>query len=202
MPKQFAKRHRIDYGNFMLVQTKHRFTVKEYYRMAETGVLRPDARVELLNGEIIDMSPIGPFHGGITKYLNQVFTTAARGRWITQVQDPVHLDDHSEPEPDLALVKPVADFYRRRHPQPEDVFLLIEISDSTLEADQTNKIPAYGRAGIVEVWIVNLNELTIEVYREPQFDGYGAKTVWRAGDTLAPLAFSDAKVDVAELLKC
>jgi Uma2 family endonuclease len=185
----------------MFVQTKHRFSVKEYYRMAETGVLRPDARVELLNGEITDMSPIGPFHGSITDYLNEFFTAAAKGRWRTRVQNPVRLDDHSEPQPDLVLAKSAADFYRKRHPQPEDVFLLIEVSDSTLEADHAEKIPAYGRAGVAEVWIVNLNELTIEVYREPHFTGYGSKTILRAGDTVAPLAFPDAAVNVAELLK-
>ena len=185
----------------MPVRTQHRFTVKDYYRMAETGVLPPDARVELLDGRIIDMSPIGPFHGGVTKYLNQHFSAAANGRWITQVQDPVHLDDHSEPEPDLALLKPVADFYRRRHPQPEDVLLLVEVSDSTLELDQEDKIPAYGRAGIAEVWIVNLNELTVEIYREPNFTGFSSKTVLRAGEQARPQAFPDAGVDVAELLQ-
>lgn len=169
--------------------------------MAETGVLPPNARVELLNGEIIDMSPIGPFHGGVTKYLNQVFTAAARGRWITQVQDPVHLDDHSEPEPDLALLEPAPDFYRRRHPQPDNVFLLVEVSDSTIESDQAEKLPAYARAGIPEVWIVNLNELTLEVYREPHFTGFNSKTVLRAGQKAAPLAFPDAVVDVGELLE-
>jgi len=84
--------------------------------MAETGVLRPDARVELLNGEIIDRSPIGPFHGSITKFLNQFFSNAAKGRWLMAVQDPVRLDEHSEPQPDLMLLKPVPDFYRQRHP--------------------------------------------------------------------------------------
>ncbi len=185
----------------MPVQTQHRFNVKDYYRMAETGVFRPDARVELLDGRIIDMSPIGPFHGSVTKYLNQMFTAAARGRWITQIQDPVRLDEHSEPEPDVALLKPVADFYRKQHPQPEDVFLLVEVSDSTLETDQAEKLPAYGRAGIAEVWIVNLNDATIEVYREPNFTGYGCRTVLRAGGQARPLAFPDAAVDVAELLK-
>ncbi len=185
----------------MPVQTQHRFSVKDYYRMAETGVLRPDARVELLDGRIIDMSPIGPFHGGVTKYLNKLFSAAANGRWLTQVQDPVHLDDHSEPEPDLALLKPAADFYRRRHPQPEDVFLLVEVSDATLATDQEDKLPAYGRAGIAEVWIVNLNELTVEVYRDPNFAGYAAKTILRAGDQASPQAFPDTAVDVAELLK-
>ncbi|MEO5804547.1 MAG: Uma2 family endonuclease [Verrucomicrobiota bacterium] len=185
----------------MLAPTKHRFSVKEYYRMAETGVLRPDARVELLEGEIIDMSPIGPFHGGVTNYLNQIFTAAAKGRWVISVQNPVRLDDHSEPQPDIMLLKPSADFYRQRHPQPSDVFLLVEISDTTLAADQADKLPAYGRAGVTEVWIVNLNELTVEVYREPNFTGYGGKTVLHAGDQAKPMAFPDAAVDVAELLK-
>jgi Uma2 family endonuclease len=185
----------------MSVQSKHRFSVKEYYRMAETGVLRPDARVELLNGEIIDMSPIGPFHGGLVKRLNRFFSLKAKGRWIVSTQDPVHLDDHSEPEPDLALLKPVSDDYTGRHPQPDDVFLLIEVSDTTLDYDRENKIPAYGRAGIAEVWIVNLNEKTIEVYREPHFTGYGSRTVLRAGEKAVPQAFPDVVVEVAELLK-
>ena len=185
----------------MSVQTKHRFTVKEYYRMAETGVLRPGARVELLNGEIIDMSPIGPFHGGITKLLNQLLTAASKGRWVVAVQDPLHLDDHSEPEPDLMLLKPSPDFYRTRHPQPGDVLLLVEISDTTLAADQEDKLPAYGRAGIGEVWIVNLNDETIEVYREPHFTGYASKTILRGGDQAVPGAFPDVAVNVGELLK-
>lgn len=185
----------------MLAETKHRFNVTEYYRMAETGVLKPDARVELLNGEIRDMSPIGPFHGGITKYLNKLFSAAAKGRWITAVQDPVRLDDHSEPQPDLVLAQPAPDFYRKRHPRPDDVFLLVEISDTSLTTDREEKLPAYGRAGIAEVWIVNLADLTVEVYREPHFTGYGSKTILRAGGVAKPQAFPDVAVDVAELLK-
>jgi Uma2 family endonuclease len=185
----------------VLVQTQHRFSVKDYYRMAETGVLRPDARVELLDGRIIDMSPIGPFHGGVTKYLNEIFTAASRGRWQTSVQDPLRLDEHSEPQPDLMLLKPAADFYRKRHPLPGEVFLLVEVSDTTLELDREEKLPAYGRAGIAEVWIVNLNHATIEVYREPHFTGYGSKTELRTGDLAKPLAFPDTMVDVAELLQ-
>lgn len=169
--------------------------------MAETGVLKPDARVELLNGEIIDMSPIGPFHGGVTNYLIEIFTAASKGRWRTTVQNPVRLDDHSEPQPDLMLVKPAPDFYRKRHPQAEDVFLLIEVSDTSLTVDREDKLPAYGHAGIAEVWIVNLADLTVEVYREPHFTGYGAKTILRADDQARPQAFPDVAVDVAELLK-
>ena len=181
--------------------TEHRFTVKEYYRMAETGVLRPDARVELLDGRIIDMSPIGPFHGGLVKRLIRIFTQLSQGRWQASAQDPLRLDDHSEPEPDFMLLKPSQDDYTGRHPRPDDVFLLIEVSDTTLDYDRGEKIPAYGRAGIAEVWIVNLTSATLEVYREPQFTGYGSTTILSAGDQVAPQAFPDAVVDVAELLK-
>ena len=93
----------------MLVQTEHRFTVTDYHRMGETGVLRPDARVELLDGKIIDMSPIGPFHGGLAKRLSRIFNLKANGRWIVSTQDPLRLDDHSEPEPDVMLLKPSPD---------------------------------------------------------------------------------------------
>ena len=168
--------------------------------MAETGVLRPDARVELLEGRIIDMSPIGPFHGGVTNYLVEVFTAAARGRWRTSVQNPLHLDDDSEPQPDLMLLQPAADFYRKRHPVPQEVFLLVEVSDTTLEFDRGEKLPAYGRAGVAEVWIVDLNHRAIEVYREPHFTGYGSKTILRAGDQAKPAAFPDVVVGVGELL--
>ena len=116
--------------------------------MAETGVLRPDARVELLDGRIIDMSPIGPFHGDVTTYLTEFFAAASKGRWRTRVQNPVRLDEHSEPQPDLVLAKPMADAYRKRHPRPEEIYLLIEVSDTSLEADLEDKLPAYGRAGI------------------------------------------------------
>jgi Uma2 family endonuclease len=185
----------------MLAPAKHRFSVEEYYRMAETGILRPDARVELLDGQIIDMSPIGPFHGGVLKLLIELFTSAAKRRWITAVQDSGHLDDHSEPQPDLMLLKRSEDFYRKRHPRPEDIFLLVEIAGTSLEKDQEIKLPIYARAGIAEVWIVNLNELTIEVYRQPHFTGDSSKAILRAGDKASPQQFPDVNIDVAELLK-
>jgi Uma2 family endonuclease len=185
----------------MPVQTQHRFSIDDYYRMAETGVLRPGKRMELLDGKIIDMSPIGPFHGGLVNRLSRLFNQLAHGRWLVSAQNPLRVDDHSEPEPDVMLLKPAADDYTNRHPQPKDVFLLIEVADSTLDYDREEKLPAYGRAGIAEVWIVNLQDATIEVYREPHFTGFGNKTVLRAGDQAKPLAFPDATVDVAELLK-
>lgn len=167
--------------------------------MAESGVLHPDARVELLDGRIIDMSPIRPFHGDVTDHLNEILVAASKGRWRTRVQNSLRLDDHSEPQPDLVLAVPVS--YRKCHPRPEDVYLLIEVSDTSLETDQADKLPAYGRSGVAEVWIVNLQDETIEVYREPHFTGYGSKTILRAGDQAMPQAFPDVAVDVAELLK-
>jgi Uma2 family endonuclease len=152
-------------------------------------------------GRIIDMSPSGPFHGEVTTYLAELFAVASRGRWRTRTQNSLRLDDFSEPQPDLILAKPIAETYRRRHPRAEEVYLLIEVSDTSLEADQEDKLPAYGRAGVPEVWIVNLNELAVEVYREPHFTGYGSKTVRRAGDQVFPQAFPDAVVDVGEWLK-
>jgi Uma2 family endonuclease len=184
----------------MIVQT-HRFNVNEYYRMAETGVLRPDARVELLDGKIIDMSPIGPFHGGLVNRLIRKFAKLSNGRWTLSAQNPLRLDNHSEPEPDVMLLKPAADDYTSRHPQPDDVFLLIEVSDSTLDYDREEKLPTYGRAGVAEVWIVNLQDATLEIYREPNFTGYGAKTILHGGDKATPQAFPDASLDVAELLQ-
>jgi Uma2 family endonuclease len=185
----------------MLVQAQHRFSVRDYYRMAETGVLRADARVELLGGRIIDMSPIGPFHAGLVKRLTRVFNLRAKGRWTVSTQDPLHLDDYSEPEPDIMLLKPATDDYTSHHPEPSDVFLLIEVSDTTLEYDREEKLPAYGRASVPEVWIVNLNERTIEIYRDPGFTGYNGKAILRPGDQATPQAFPDLAVDIAELLK-
>ncbi len=185
----------------MPTEVQHRFSVADYYRMAETGVLKPGARVELLDGKIIDMLPIGPSHGGSVNRLNRLFNKEAAGRWLVSTQNPVHLDEHSEPQPDLMLLKPLADDYTSRHPVPEDVFLLIEVADTTLAFDREQKLPLYGRAGIPEVWIVNLVARSIEVYREPHFSGYGWHRVLGSGEKASLLAFPDVAVEVTELLK-
>jgi Uma2 family endonuclease len=179
----------------------HRFSVKDYYRMAEAGVLPPGARVELLDGKIIDMSPIGPLHGGVVKRLNRLFNRYSEDRWLVAVQDPVRLEDHSEPQPDLMLLKPAADDYDSRHPKPEDVFLLVEVSDSTLETDREVKLPVYGNAGTAEVWIVNLDNSTLEVYREPHFAGYASIQILHEGESAAPARFPEVLIEVAKLLR-
>jgi Uma2 family endonuclease len=185
----------------MSTLTHHRFTSREYYRMAETGVLEPDARVELLNGQIIDMSPIGPFHGGVVGRLNRLLSKLSNDNWFVWTQNPVTLDDYSEPQPDLMLLKPSANDYTTALPAPDDVFLLIEVSDSTLFTDRELKLPLYGRAGIREVWIINLPDQSIEVHREPHFEGYASTVVLHPGDQARPLAFPDVAVDVAALLR-
>ena len=169
--------------------------------MAETGVLRPDARVELLDGQVADSFRITPFHAYVTHQLAAPFFKLPEERCIISIRNPVHLDDYSEPQPDVMLVKYVPNYYTTRHPGPDDVLLLVEVADASLDYDREDKLPAYGRAGISEVWIVNLNDETIEVYREPHFTGYGSKTILRAGDQAVPQAFPDVTVNVAELLK-
>lgn len=147
------------------------------------------------------MSPIGPLHGGVVNRLIRFFATKAKKRWIVSAQNPVGLSKFSEPQPDIVLLKPAPDDYVSHHPAPEDVFLLIEVADSSLDFDRSKKLQIYARAEIAEFWIVNLPESAIEVYLEPHFNGYEKKIVLRAGEKASPSAFPDAAMDVAELLK-
>ena len=167
--------------------------------MGETGILPPDARVELLDGEIHDMSPIGTLHGGMVNRLIRFFAPSARGRCLLSAQTPTHLNAYSEPQPDLMLLKPAPDDYMTHHPVPDDVLLLIEVADSSLAHDSGRKLAAYARSGIGEVWIVNLPKQAIEVYREPQGSEFALKTVLCAGDKASPAVFPDVTVDIREL---
>ena len=185
----------------MLVLNYHRFNNREYHRMFEIGVLELDARVELLDGRVFEISPIGPFHGGAVSRLIHLFVTQSNGRWLVWPQNPVSLDDYSEPQPDLMLLKPAADDYTTGLPASDDVFLLIEVSDSTLASDREKKLPLYGRAGIREVWIVNLPDQTVEIYRDPHYQGYASTEVLRPGAQARPLAFPDVALEVADLVR-
>ncbi|MDE3068243.1 MAG: Uma2 family endonuclease [Verrucomicrobiota bacterium] len=185
----------------MPVETLHRFNVKEYYRMADVGVLKWGEHDELLDRQVIDPFRISPLHASVTHQIVEPFFNLPERSCIVSIRNPVRLDEYNELQPDVMLLKYIPKYYTIRHPGPDDVLLLIEVADASLNYDREEKLPAYGRAGVAEVWIVNLNELTLEVYREPNFTGYGSKTVLRAGDRAKPLAFPDAVVDVAELLK-
>lgn len=151
---------------------RHKLTVADYYRMAEAGILAPDARVELINGEIIDMAPIGTRHSSTVDKLNGVLSSVLAGHAIVRIQNPVRLDNLSEPEPDVALLRPRTDFYRHAHPMPADVLLVIEIADTSLAYDRYVKIPLYAASGIREAWIVDLAGRRIHLFREPRDGEY------------------------------
>lgn len=184
----------------MNARTLHRFSVEDFYQMAETGVIHRDARVELLDGQIVDMTPIGPFHAGTVNRLNRFLSGLSQGRWLLAVQNPLHLEEYSEPQPDLLVLKPSADDYTSRHPIANDVFWLVEVADTTIEFDRREKLPVYGRAGVPEVWLVNLPRKTLEVYREPNFRGYTSQIILAPGQLVSPLAFPDDVFEVAELV--
>ena len=179
----------------------HEITVEEYYRLAEEGAFGPDTRVELLDGEIIEMLPIGPFHARSTRWLVNYFARLGDGLWLVDAQHPIRLNNHSEPQPDFALLRTLDEEYKTRHPMPEDVFLLVEVSDSSLRFDQGRKLVAYAKAGIGEYWIINLVKRWIEVYRQPSPNGvYGSVDRRSGGDLIAPEAFPDATMRVSDLL--
>lgn len=180
--------------------TRRRFTVAEYMRMAEVGLLDEDSRIELIWGEIVEMSPIHIAHTSTVKRLISLLAKKLGDRIILGVQDPVQLSDDSLPQPDIAVLRPQDDFYSRQQPGPDDILLLIEVADTSLRYDRQVKSRLYGAAGITDYWIVNLAERQIEVYREPQTDGYRVITRYKPGETLSPLAFVDVNLGTDEIL--
>jgi Uma2 family endonuclease len=151
---------------------RHRLTVDEYHRMAEAGVLAPDARVELIEGEITDMAPMKSRHASVVNRLVALAVTAVRGRANVTCQTPLRLSNQSEPEPDLMLLRPRADQYAESHPTAADVLLLIEVSDTTLAYDRGIKLPLYARYGVSEVWIVDLENNLVRFFRQPAGETY------------------------------
>lgn len=166
--------------NFFAVMTssitvqapKRRFSVKEYHQLMEAGILQEDDRVELIQGEIIQRNPISPKHAGNVDRIVRVLTFLFRESAIIRSQNPVQLHDYSEPEPDIAVLKPRADFYTTAHPTAGDVLFLIELSDSSLEYDQEIKLPEYAASHIPEYWIVDLKKNQITVYSAPSAEQY------------------------------
>lgn len=150
----------------------HRITVDEYYRMAEVGLLAPDARVELIEGAIIDMAPIGELHAVVVDRLVRRFFRALDDKAIIRVQGPVRLSNYTEPEPDFAILKPRPDEYRRGHPRGPDTVLAVEVSETTLRYDLRTKLPLYARHGIEEVWVADVNRSGLHVCRRRTDVGY------------------------------
>lgn len=157
---------------------KHRLTVEEYHRMGEAGILRQLERVELIEGEVVDMSPIGSNHAGTVLYISKALNATLNDKAYVSVQSPIILNDRNEPEPDIVLLKPRDDFYRNAHPKPEDIFLIIEVADTSLRYDREIKIPLYARHNIPQVWLVDLENKQLVMYSSPRNDQYEAnKTI-------------------------
>jgi Uma2 family endonuclease len=185
----------------MVVELKRRqFTIQQYRQMLTSGVLQEGDRVELIEGEILEMAAVGSRHTSQVKRLNRIFSTRIAPSILISVQDPIELGPRSEPQPDLALLRFQADFYQSAHPQAEDVYLLVEVADTTLEYDRTIKAPMYAQAGIREYWIVNLVDGLIEVYTQPHHQNYQQITRYRRGQTIAIQALPGLVFDVSEIL--
>jgi Uma2 family endonuclease len=178
---------------------RHRLTVDDYYRMAEIGILDAEARVELIDGEIIDMAPPGISHAAAVLYLTQVLVRAVGDSALVLVQNPVRLSEHSEPQPDLALLRPRGDFYRERHPRPGDVLLVIEVAASSLRFDRETKLPLYARHGIPEVWLIDLGGRRLVRHRAPQNGAYALVDELDLGTPLELPSLSGATADLRRL---
>ena len=180
---------------------RHRWTVSDFQRLGETGLLAPDARLELIDGELFEMAPIGCFHAGTVGILNRLLARAVADSVIIHVQNPILLGDGSEPQPDLLLLRPHPDYYLSEHPQARDVLLLIEVSDSTVAFDRKIKVPLYARHGVPEVWlVVGPQHRHIEVYRDPQPEtgSYQIRLRLRQG-RLTPVLLPEVEIRLNEV---
>ena len=179
---------------------KHRLDVGAYYRMAEAGILSHPERVELIDGDIFDMNPIGSLHAAVTRRLEQRFARAvADGIVLVSVQNPLRLDAYNEPQPDFVSLPPRAVAYAGSHPGAADALLVAEVSDSSLDHDRKTKLPVYARFGVPEVWIVDLSGRAVEVYRNPT-DGRYASSGRMSQGALTPVRIPEVTIDIAALL--
>lgn len=180
---------------------RRRFTLDEYHRMGETGILGEDDRVELIEGEIIEMTRIGSRHASTVSRIHHLSSVRLNTRAVVWVQNPLLLTRYqSEPEPDVMLLAPRSDFYAAGHPEPPDVRLLVEVADRSLPYDRRTKLPLYARAGVAEAWLIDLDAGRLEIHREPADAGYSSVRVPRPDERFAPLAFPDLTLTLRDIL--
>ena len=179
---------------------RRRFTVADYLRMVEAELFVEGDRVELIEGEFVEMSPIYITHSSTLNRLVWLLSNALGKQVILSVQNPVQLSEDNLPQPDVAVFRFQEKFYSEQTAEPEDILLIIEVADTSLRYDRRVKSALYGSAGIADYWIVNLPGRQIEVYREPRPDGYRTVTTYAPGETLSPLAFDDVVLNVADIL--
>ena len=184
----------------MTLQLEHKlFTRQDYHRMAEAGVFADDDKVELLNGNIITMSPIGSKHLATVNRFVRIFQKSLSDDYILSIQNPVGINDISEPEPDVAILNYKKDFYENGKPTPKDVPLIIEVSDTTLEKDLNIKLPLCSKVGIHESWIVDLNSFRISVFTEPSANGYLSTRHCYEGDKINVSSVPDLTIPVSDV---
>lgn len=184
----------------MPVQAPRRlFTVDEFHQMAEAAIFDEDDRVELLAGTIVQITPIGSRHAACVSRLIHVLSRQL-GSELLRIQDPVRLDDYSEPQPDVVVVKARADFYRHAHPTAQDVLLLIEVGDTSVESDRSEKVPLYARSGVPEVWVVDLIASRVDVFRVPTGDGYLEHESVASGAVMRPRTLPQLEIPADQII--
>ncbi|PZU92321.1 MAG: hypothetical protein DCE90_18540 [Pseudanabaena sp.] len=181
------------------IAQKFKFTNQQYHLMHEAGVFNDGDRLELINGEIKTMSPIGRKHVACIIRLDKLLQKKLGDRVMVSTQNSIRLDDNSQPQPDLAILKPRNDFYESGLPIPEDILLIIEVADSSIDYDRDEKAPLYATAGIPEMWLFDVNKKVIEGYSQPSPLGYKQIHRYDEGDTLSMLAFPDVIFNWNEL---
>ena len=186
----------------MVVQVERalrRFTVDEYRRMADAGVFQPDERVELIDGEIVEMSPIGRRHANCVNNLTRLLITRLGDRAIVSPQNSIQISVRSEPQPDLTVLRRRAVSYKDEDATASDVLLLVEVADTSIAYARSVKLRLYAAAGIPEIWIVDAAGEGIEIYRSPESGGFREAQRARPGGTVTPIAFPDLTLVVADI---
>jgi Uma2 family endonuclease len=180
--------------------SKRLFTVHDYHRMVDAGILSEDDRVELIHGEILAMSPIGPRHSAAVLRANQIVSRLVSDAAIVGVQGSVRLDEYDEPQPDIYLLRPKDDFYASGHAGPSDIFLIIEMADSSLEYDQGIKMHLYAETNVPEYWVADIRNDRLIAYSDPTGNTYGVVRNFQRGDAIAPRLLPACRIPVDGLL--
>ena len=180
--------------------SKRLFDVRDYYRMAEAGILQEGDKVELIEGEVLAMSPIGSPHSAAIDRAARALMKLSGDAAIVRIQGPVRLDDYNEPQPDIALLRPKKDFYAAGHPSPPDILLIVEIAQSSLQFDQTIKLRLYGRAGVPEYWVSDIQHDRLFAYSDFEADSYRTIRELHRGDFIAPKLLPERQIPVDSLL--
>ena len=175
--------------------SRYRLKVSDFNTMSEIGIFNEDDHIELIEGGLITMSPIGKQHAWETRQLNYLFSRLVADKALVDVQNPLILDDYNEPEPDIMLLHYRADFYKTARPRPADVFLLIEVADTSLNYDKNTKIPLYAKYGVPEVWLVDLLHKKLEIHRRPGANGYRQILIPERGEKIAPEQLPDVEIN-------